>query len=117
MKIAYKRFSFRQGSLQIIDTANKIIDEYEGVDLKLTLRQLYYQFVSKGMLSNDQKSYNKLGRMVNNARMGGMIDWAAIEDRTRFLRGHTTWNSQSEKNRGLAGNTGDDKIYIMRTPA
>jgi hypothetical protein len=47
MKRAYKSINFRRESLERIQLCNEIIREYMAQDLKLTLRQLYYQLVSK----------------------------------------------------------------------
>lgn len=87
---------FRQKSLDIIELANEIIEDYEGQGYDLTLRQLYYQMVSRDIIPNNSKSYDNLGSLVNNARLMGLIDWDAITDRTRNLRGNTHWNSPQE---------------------
>lgn len=78
--------NFRDASLQIIERANEIIAEYEGKGFTLTLRQLYYQFVARDLIANKQSEYKRLGSIINDARLAGLIDWAAIEDRTRYLR-------------------------------
>lgn len=88
--------NFRRKALDWIEKANKIIDEYERLGLRLTLRQLYYQFVSRNWLKNTPQSYDNLGVVVSDARLAGMIDWDAIEDRTRALRGINTYNSPRE---------------------
>jgi hypothetical protein len=74
----------------VIRQANEIIDEYQEQGFSLTLRQLYYQFVSRDILPNNQRSYDRLGTIINNARLAGLIDWDAIEDRTRYLRDYDT---------------------------
>jgi hypothetical protein len=51
--------------------------------LRLTLRQLYYQLVSKNVVPNTEKSYKALGNLVSDGRLAGLIDWDAIEDRNR----------------------------------
>lgn len=86
----YVEKAFREDALAIIGQANKIIKEYEGKGFSLTLRQLYYQFVSRGWLANEQRNYDKLGAIVSDGRMAGLISWLAIEDRTRGLRGIDT---------------------------
>ena len=90
-RIAYiqKRFNF--SSYQIINHANRIIDEFTADGFNLTLRQLYYQFVAQDLIENSQKAYKRLGMIINDARLAGLIDWHAIEDRTRNLKGHTHW--------------------------
>ncbi len=60
-----------------------IVEEYQAQGLVLTLRQLYYQFVSRGLIPNTDRSYKNLGTVVSRARLAGMLDWDAIEDRGR----------------------------------
>ncbi len=62
---------------------NDIIEEYQDEGYKLTLRQLYYQLVSRDIIPNQQKEYAKLSKLLVNGRMGGVVDWDAIEDRLR----------------------------------
>lgn len=69
-----------------ISKANEVLDEYAGQGLSLTLRQLYYQFVSRDIIPNSFKEYRKLQDLVSNARLAGRIDWEMIEDRTRNLQ-------------------------------
>ncbi len=83
----FKDKLFRTASVARIDQANEIIAEYQAEGYELTLRQLYYQFVSRGLIENNQREYDKLGRLISDARLAGLIDWSAIVDRTRFLRG------------------------------
>lgn len=85
-KIVYQPKAFSAASLEVIRQANKIIAEYAAQDFSLTLRQLYYQFVARGLLPNKQTEYKRLGSIINDARLAGLIDWEAIEDRTRNLQ-------------------------------
>jgi hypothetical protein len=96
MKICYKDRNFNPAAEQHIKTANEIIEEYAGKGFELTLRQLYYQFVSRDILPNTERSYKNLGNLINDARMAGLIDWEAIVDRTRYLRGYTTYADPRE---------------------
>lgn len=95
-KIAYIEKKFSAGSTSIIDQANEIIAEYEAQGFNLTLRQLYYQFVARELLSNKQSEYKRLGAIINDARLAGLIDWDAIEDRTRHLEKVSSWQSPQE---------------------
>jgi hypothetical protein len=95
-KVCYQHRNFRRDALGIIDQANLIIDEYLAEGYKLTLRQLYYQFVSRDLIPNKQSEYKRLGSVINDARLAGMIDWEAIEDRTRNLESLPHWTSPSE---------------------
>jgi hypothetical protein len=96
MKIKYKDKNFRSESLALIARANKIISEYSAQGFDLTLRQLYYQFVSRDLIANTTKEYKRLGNVVNDARLAGLIDWDSIEDRTRNLKGLNHWSTPSE---------------------
>lgn len=76
-----------------IEQINRIIDEYKGA---LTLRQLYYQLVARAVIPNLQEEYSKLGRVVSDGRLAGLISWDAIEDRGRNLRGYEVFGSPAE---------------------
>lgn len=93
---------FTRGSQLIIDTAAGIIEEYQAQGFSLTLRQLYYQFVARDLLPNKQSEYKRLGSIINDARLAGLIDWDAIEDRTRFLRSYETHFSPGDAARKVA---------------
>jgi len=95
-KIKYQDFQFRPATLALIETANRIIAEYQAQGFDLTLRQLYYQFVSRDIIPNTQQSYKNLGSVINDARLAGMIDWETIVDRTRELRTLPHWNDPSD---------------------
>lgn len=77
--------NFRDDSLEIIRQANSIIAQYQAQGFVLTLRQLYYQFVARDLLPNTMQSYKRLGSIINDGRLAGMIDWEMIEDRTRGI--------------------------------
>lgn len=81
---------FRPEAKAMIEQANEIIAEYEKAGFSLTLRQLYYQFVARGLLPNKQANYDRLGGLLSDARLAGLVSWAAIEDRTRNLQGLNT---------------------------
>jgi hypothetical protein len=80
-------------TLTVVEQANTIIDEYLGQGFKLILRQLFYQHVARGLLENTFNNYKRLGIIIRNARDGGLIDWDAIEDRTREVNTHAFWNN------------------------
>jgi hypothetical protein len=91
--ICYQPKKFDASTLAVIDRANTILDDYASQGYDLTLRQLYYQFVSKGLIPNKDAEYKRLGSIVNDARLAGLIDWARITDRTRNLRQNSHWDS------------------------
>lgn len=95
MNKKFKDITLNTESMAIVNQANVIINQYQAEGYTLTLRQLYYQFVGLDLIPNNQKSYNRIGRIVQKARLGGLMDWEAIEDRTRNLRSPSTWNDPS----------------------
>jgi hypothetical protein len=83
MKESFKEHRFSSDNLNIIHTCNDVIEDYMEMGLTLTLRQLYYQLVTKNHIPNSEKSYKKLSSLISNARLSGLLDWSAIEDRVR----------------------------------
>jgi len=83
MKRKYKDHNFTRSSVELIQTINEVLEEYVNDGYTLTLRQLFYQLVSRDIIPNDQKKYSKLSRDLTNARMAGLVDWKSIEDRLR----------------------------------
>lgn len=94
--ICYKDKRFNKTSLKVIYTAINIINEYANQGFDLTLRQLYYQFVARGLIANKEAEYKRLGSIVNDARLAGLIDWNCIVDRTRKLKSDYHWDSPAE---------------------
>lgn len=94
-KIKYKNIRMSDDRLATVVRANQIIDEYAEQGFDLTLRQLYYQFVSRGLIPNSMKEYKKLGDVVNDGRLCGLIDWDKITDRTRNLEELASWDDPS----------------------
>jgi len=95
-KIQYKEINIRKAGIDLITQVNAVISGYKEQGYSLTLRQVYYQLVSKNIIENSEKSYNNLGVLLNNGRLTGLIDWTAIEDRTRYIRTLSHWNHPSE---------------------
>jgi hypothetical protein len=96
MKQCFASKKFSHDVLAVIAQANEIIDEYQAAGFDLTLRQIYYQFVARGFIPNSDKEYKRLGSILNDARMAGLVDWDAINDRTRFIRQRGSWKSPNE---------------------
>jgi len=95
-KIKYIEHRFSTASLRLINLANNIIGFYRDQGFTLTIRQLYYQFISRDVLPNTTASYNRIGSLINAARLAGEVDWDAIEDRTRHVDSLAHWeNPQS----------------------
>lgn len=98
--IQYRDFNFKEDRLAIIQQANDIIAEYRRQGYTLTLRQLYYQFVSRDIIPNTERSYKNLGSAISDGRDAGLIDWNAIEDRGRGL---SSWLIEEDEQAVLDG--------------
>lgn len=84
-KICYVPKDFTPEHLKVIGQVNFIVEE--NGDLKMTLRQIYYQMVVRNWIANKQTEYSRLGGIISDGRLAGMISWDAVEDRVRFLQG------------------------------
>lgn len=94
--IKYVSKRFNPEHLKKIEQANTIIEEYQAQGFDLTLRQLYYQFVSRDLIPNTLKDYKNLGTIISDGRLGGLIDWNAIVDRTRNLQSNSHWDGPGQ---------------------
>lgn len=106
-KRQYKEITFSPERSKIIRQAEILVTTYRQQGYSLTLRQLYYQFVSRDWFpegwadketgsTNNERSYKKLGDIISDARLAGMIDWTAIEDRTREVGGNAHWDGPQD---------------------
>jgi len=114
-KIAYVENRFQKATLDIIEKANRIIDDWQAKGFKLTVRQIYYRFIAldwfpaswiddaynakKGLpkgTKNTLRNYKRLIDILVIGRLGGLIDWTSIEDRTRSLKGMSHWDTTKE---------------------
>ncbi len=96
-KIQYTSMDFSPWKLDLINKVNAIISQYAKMGYTaLSLRQIYYRLVAANTLpdrwvdpatgsKNNERSYKKLGELIVDGRMAGLIDWSALEDRTRDL--------------------------------
>ena len=85
-----------------LSQAVSIIEEYSTKGYRLTLRQLYYQMVSRGLVRNSIKEYKNLSATLVNARRGGYIDWEDIEDRSRRILAPSQWSGAAHLLRNAA---------------
>ena len=115
MKIQYVEGGFKKQTLEIIEKANIILEDWHSDGYKVTLRQLYYEFISKDWFpeswideaynlrkglaldtKNTDKNYSRLGSIVNDGRLKGLIDWDHMQDRMRSLKQNSHWGTPSD---------------------
>lgn len=102
-KIQYKKIAFQGSTFARVKECDVILSEYiaQGIPF-MTLRQLYYQLVARGVIRNSQNEYKALSRVVSDARLGGYLDWDHIEDRVRSLRQRPSWETPHDALKAVA---------------
>lgn len=75
---------------EIVQIAHTILAEEQQ---PMTLRQTFYQLVARQVLQNTQREYSKLSRYLVDARKRGVVPWDWLEDRTRYPRKVSQWES------------------------
>jgi len=83
MKQKYTDVRFGAPALQMLTRIMGVVESYQRQGYRLTLRQLYYQLVARDIIPNRLQSYQKICDLLTRGRLGGYIDWNAIEDRGR----------------------------------
>jgi hypothetical protein len=109
MKEKFCEHRFNNKSQKLIEVVNSILDEYRNLGYRLSLRQLYYQLVSRGYIENSAHSYKCIGGLVSEARLAGKVDWGMIEDRGRETVVRPHWSSPAEIIRDAAKQYGIDR--------
>lgn len=116
-RLFYSKKKFNDEKLGMIHKVNALVIEYQRQGYRLTLRQIYYRLVASNAFppgrkyrsvggkwiadpengtNNAEPNYKWLGEILGDARMAGLIDWNAIEDRTRELAGVSHWGSPAD---------------------
>lgn len=102
---------FNASNRKIVDEADAIIERYIALNQRMTLRQIYYVFIGEDLLpsswidevynkkhglapdtKNTIKNYKRLGGLISDGRLAGILDWDAIEDRGRRPDSPSEWN-------------------------
>lgn len=96
MKEAFIFKKFGSEAVEMIETINGILEDYEAQGYDLSLRQLYYQLVSRNIVPNTEKSYKNVGNLVSDARLAGLIDWDMIKDRGRVMSKNPHWTDPAQ---------------------
>lgn len=96
MKQAFIEKRFSEVAQQLIKASNIILQRYAAQGYDMSVRQLFYQLVSANVIPNRAEWYQKLGGIINDARLAGLVDWNMIVDRGRPLRKNTLWASPGD---------------------
>ena len=75
-------------TIRLIETAREIL----AAGYPMTVRQVYYQLVSRQVIKNNRSQYQAVSNALANARREGIIPWEWIEDRLRRPRHVSMWS-------------------------
>jgi len=75
-------------TIELIETAKEILSEA----YPMTVRQVYYQLVSRQVIENNRGQYQAVSSALVDARREGIIPWEWIEDRLRRPRHVSMWS-------------------------
>jgi hypothetical protein len=73
-----------------IAALDALVTEYMAAGRKLTSRHAFYKLVTKNMVENNENTYKSITRLINLAKIAGLLDWAAFEDLQRPVQGDTS---------------------------
>jgi DNA topoisomerase VI subunit A len=93
MKQQYRTFNFHDKTLRLIFLIDKLVNDYVAQGYMLSVRQIYYQLVSRDIVPNTERSYKNVASVINDGRLAGYIDWDAIEDRGRDIEKRPNWEN------------------------
>ena len=79
-------------TLAMLDVAQEVLRETH----PMTVRQVYYQLVSRQVIKNNRSQYSAVSNLLRDARKDGVIPWEWIEDRTRRPRPVQMWDDLAD---------------------
>lgn len=88
-KFLEKKISLK--NLQLLEHILHTIDTYTADGYRLTSRQICYQMLTKNFIAGSE--FKKTATLISNARLAGLIDWDAIEDRSREMVCNSHWDN------------------------
>lgn len=91
-------------SRAVLENVIEVLTRLQAQGYTLTLRQLYYQLIAGDLLpdswkdkvtgsKNNTSSYKRLGNIVSQGRLSGILDWSTIEDRGRTVKTTIHWEN------------------------
>jgi hypothetical protein len=72
------------------------IERVLALESPCTVRQVYYQLVTRGAIDKTEAQYDTVGRLLVEMRREGRVSYGAIADNTRAMRKPRTWESLDE---------------------
>src|SRR5207302_718395 len=93
------RMSRHAKTTTLISTARAILQAGH----PMTVRQCYYQLVSRQVIKNNRGQYQAVSKALVAARQEGIIPWDWIEDRLRRPRHVSMWDGLGDFADAAAG--------------
>jgi len=90
-----RQFSWTQKQFDKLSAVQKVLEELHNYK-PLTLRQIYYQLVSKEIIENKVSEYTMLSKLLKQARIDDYVPWEDIEDRTRIFHDSSGYADKNE---------------------
>lgn len=106
---------FREASLTLVAAFGGVASGYVANGMRLTVRQLYYQGVARDWYENSEREYQRVIRLLTDARESGLFDWDSIEDRGREVVMRPCWNSPAEILKAAASSYHEDRWEAQDT--
>ena len=94
--------SKHQKTMTILEASHSILAAHN----PMTVRQVYYQLISRQVIENNRSQYQAVSNALVWARQEGFIPWVWIEDRLRRPRAVSMWDD--------LGNFGNDVLSAYR---
>jgi hypothetical protein len=79
-------------TLNLINAAKEILAAFR----PMTVRQVYYQLVSRQVIKNNRSEYQAVSKALVQARQEGIIPWEWLEDRLRRPRSVGMWDDLAD---------------------
>ncbi|MCD4665507.1 MAG: hypothetical protein K8R68_09555 [Bacteroidales bacterium] len=95
MKERFRSKRFNNKNLDLLQNCISILKKFDELNMRMTLRMLHYQLVSRNIIQNTKKEYKRISRVLTGARYYGLVDWDAIEDRIRIPHQHAEFDNIS----------------------
>ncbi len=82
----YRESDFYAPLRKIIESIKLILIDLkkQGIE-NITVRQIFYQLVSKNIIKNNKKTYLQISTIISKGRYIGELDWDTIVDNSKFL--------------------------------
>lgn len=79
----------RKSTQALMDEVHEVLDDFDG---SMSTRQVYYQLVSRGAVENNDRSYDKVQRLLVQMRRDGEVPYDRIVDRNRARHMRPGWD-------------------------